>query len=48
VSAEHGIGKAKRDFLKILYGEKGIAQMRKVKEALDPNFILGRGNIFEI
>lgn len=47
VSAEHGIGKAKKEFLKLLYGEKGVGEMKKVKSALDPNFILGRGNLFE-
>ena len=47
VSAEHGIGKTKREFLKLLYGEKGIKEMFEVKKALDPNLILGKGNIFE-
>jgi len=48
VSAEHGIGKTKKEFLKLLYGEKGIREMITVKKALDPNLILGRGNIFDI
>ncbi len=48
VSAEHGIGKSKRGFLKLLYGEKGVREMLEVKKALDPNLILGRGNIFEV
>ena len=48
VSAEHGIGKTKREFLKLLYGEKGIREMLEVKKALDPNLILGRGNIFDL
>lgn len=47
VSAEHGIGKTKREFLKLLYGEKGVKEMFAIKRALDPNLILGRGNIFE-
>ena len=47
VSAEHGIGKSKRGFLKLLYGEKGIREMFEVKKTLDPNLILGRGNIFK-
>jgi len=47
VSAEHGIGKLKRGFLRQLYGEKGVCEMFEVKKALDPNLILGRGNIFE-
>ena len=47
VSAEHGIGKTKNKFLKLLYGEKGIKEMLEVKKALDPNLILGKGTIFE-
>jgi FAD/FMN-containing dehydrogenase len=46
-SAEHGVGKLKRAYLLKRYGDKGIREMRAVKEALDPNGILGRGNIFE-
>ncbi len=45
VSAEHGIGKVRNEYLKMLYGEDGINQMLEVKRALDPNLILGRGNI---
>ena len=48
ISAEHGIGKTKREFLKLLYGEKGIREMFAVKKVLDPNLILGRGNIFHL
>ena len=48
VSAEHGIGKMRREYMKILYGEKGIQEMLEVKKALDPNLILGRGNIFQL
>lgn len=46
VSAEHGIGKIKHPYLEILYGKAGMRQMAEVKKALDPNCILGRGNIF--
>jgi len=47
VSAEHGIGKIKHDYLYILYGEAGINEMKRIKSLFDPNGILGRGNIFE-
>lgn len=47
VSAEHGIGKIKRDYLLMMYGEEAIKQMAQVKLAFDPKGILGRGNIFE-
>jgi D-lactate dehydrogenase (cytochrome) len=46
VSAEHGIGKLKTEYLLEMYGEENIKKMFAVKKALDPNLILGRGNIF--
>ncbi|MBU0501972.1 MAG: FAD-binding oxidoreductase [Candidatus Margulisbacteria bacterium] len=46
VSAEHGIGKIKHDYLYILYGEAGISEMKRIKQSFDPNWILGQGNIF--
>ncbi len=48
VSAEHGIGKVKRDYLLAMYGQETIYNMLQLKKALDPNLILGRGNIFEV
>jgi D-lactate dehydrogenase (cytochrome) len=47
VSAEHGIGKIKIEFLKFMYSEEEIEQMRAVKRALDPLLIFNSGNIFE-
>ena len=47
ISAEHGIGKMKKDYLLDMYGENNIKQMAKLKNQLDPNRILGIGNIFE-
>ncbi len=46
VSAEHGIGKIKHRYLEELYGMDGLKEMARVKKSLDPNCILGRGNIF--
>ena len=46
VSAEHGVGKIKRDFLTVMYGEDQIAQMAHLKRQLDPYAQLGRGNLF--
>jgi D-lactate dehydrogenase (cytochrome) len=46
ISAEHGIGKLKRDYLRVLYGEKHLREMAALKRAFDPACILGRGNIF--
>ncbi|MCD6412747.1 MAG: FAD-binding oxidoreductase [Elusimicrobia bacterium] len=45
VSAEHGIGKIKKKYLKMMYGP-ALDRMLETKKALDKNFILGRGNIF--
>ena len=47
--AEHGVGRnsVKQALLRQLYGEAGIAQMRAVKEALDPEWKLARGVIFD-
>ncbi len=47
VSAEHGIGKLKKEYLALMYGAEAIGQMRNLKKQLDPNFILGRHNIFD-
>jgi D-lactate dehydrogenase (cytochrome) len=46
ISAEHGIGKLKRNYLALLYGEERLREMAAMKRAFDPNCILGRGNIF--
>ncbi|HUQ34624.1 MAG TPA: FAD-linked oxidase C-terminal domain-containing protein, partial [Pyrinomonadaceae bacterium] len=46
ISAEHGIGKLKRDYLALLYGEESLREMAALKRAFDPDCILGRGNIF--
>jgi D-lactate dehydrogenase (cytochrome) len=46
ISAEHGIGKLKREYLHMLYGEKHLREMAALKRVFDPECILGRGNIF--
>jgi D-lactate dehydrogenase (cytochrome) len=47
--AEHGVGRSavKRQLLRELYGADGIAQMRAVKRALDPDWKLARGVLFD-
>ena len=47
-SAEHGVGKLKRRYLAEFFGAKAIEEMRIMKQSFDPNFILGRGNLFEL
>ncbi|HEX8175630.1 MAG TPA: FAD-binding oxidoreductase [Pyrinomonadaceae bacterium] len=46
ISAEHGIGKLKRDYLGLLYTQENLREMAALKRAFDPACILGRGNIF--
>ena len=46
ISAEHGIGKLKREYLLELYGEQHLREMAQLKRAFDPAGILGRGNMF--
>jgi len=46
ISAEHGIGKFKTDYLLEMYGEANILEMAKLKKQLDPHLILSPGNIF--
>lgn len=47
ISAEHGIGKLKRDHLLNMFGENNIIRMAGLKKALDPDMILGPGNIID-
>ncbi len=46
ISAEHGIGKLKSDYLRVLYSQDHLREMAALKRAFDPACILGRGNIF--
>ncbi|MFP4188970.1 MAG: FAD-binding oxidoreductase [Halobacteriales archaeon] len=45
-TAEHGIGLGKRKFMEREHGEDGVAAMRAVKDALDPNGTLNPGKVF--
>ncbi|MBO5409420.1 MAG: FAD-binding oxidoreductase [Clostridia bacterium] len=45
VSGEHGIGYAKKEYLKDLYGETPIALMRGIKKVFDEKNILNPGKI---
>lgn len=46
--SEHGVGRnaGKQQLLRLLYGDDGIAQMRRVKAALDPEWKLSSGVLF--
>lgn len=45
LSGEHGIGIAKMGYLDWEFGEAGVAALRRIKEALDPNYLLNPGKI---
>jgi D-lactate dehydrogenase (cytochrome) len=48
VSAEHGIGKIKKEFFSIMFSDKELKQMKAVKIALDPGLMLNPGNMLDI
>lgn len=48
VAGEHGIGKLHTDLLSIQYSKNVIEKMKKWKLEYDPNWILGKGNIFKL
>jgi FAD/FMN-containing dehydrogenase len=47
VAAEHGLGKRKIHLLALQYTDAEIEAMKAVKLRLDPQWLLGRGNLFE-
>jgi len=47
VSAEHGVGLLKKDFLYLSRTEEELAVMKQLKGLFDPNNILNRGKIFD-
>ena len=47
ISAEHGIGKLKREYLRELYGDQHLREMAALKRAFDPAGVLGRGNMID-
>jgi len=45
VSAEHGVGK--KQILPFLYGAKGLAIIKNIKQQFDPQLILNLGNMIK-
>lgn len=45
-SGEHGTGKRKRKDFITLYNQAAIEQLKKCKAAVDPDFLINRGNVF--
>lgn len=48
ISAEHGIGKIKKEFLSIMFSDKDLEEMKSVKRALDPDLMINSGNMLAI
>jgi alkyldihydroxyacetonephosphate synthase len=45
IAHHHGSGRVRRDYLHLDLGDAGVALLRKVKAALDPNGIMNPGNL---
>ncbi|KAI5285262.1 D-lactate ferricytochrome c oxidoreductase [Ascosphaera acerosa] len=48
VTGEHGVGMIKRDYLPHEHGQAAVDAMRRLKQALDPLFLLNPGKVFRI
>jgi len=48
VSAEHGIGKIKKEFFSIMFSDKELEEMKAVKIALDPGLMMNPGNMLDM
>jgi glycolate oxidase len=46
ITGEHGVGVMKAPYLELKLGKEGIAAMRSIKTALDPNNIMNPGKVF--
>ena len=47
ISAEHGIGKLKRDLFRQMAGDPALAHMRELKKQFDPDGLLNPGTLLE-
>jgi D-lactate dehydrogenase (cytochrome) len=48
ISAEHGIGKIKKEFFSIMFSNNELKEMKAVKNALDPGCMLNPGNMLDM
>ena len=46
ITAEHGVGKVKRPYLKHRFGDLELASMHAIKKLLDPSLLLAPENLF--
>jgi D-lactate dehydrogenase (cytochrome) len=47
ISGEHGIGKLKKEYMHLMFGNDDIDAMKVIRRALDSHNLLGRGNLFD-
>lgn len=48
ISAEHGVGLTKKDYLRYSRSEAEIAYLRAIKKVFDPNGIMNPGKVFDL
>jgi len=48
ISAEHGVGKIKKEFFSIMFSDTKLKEMKAVKNALDPDCMLNLGNMLDM
>ncbi|MFA6807995.1 MAG: FAD-linked oxidase C-terminal domain-containing protein [Eubacteriales bacterium] len=48
LSGEHGIGIGKIKFLSLEFGDAGVDVLRRIKEALDPDYLLNPGKMVKL
>lgn len=48
VAAEHGIGKTKKNLLRLMYSPREIDAMKEAKRKLDPQWLLGQDTVFDV
>jgi D-lactate dehydrogenase (cytochrome) len=48
VSAEHGIGRIKKEFLEIQYSAEILKDFAKIKAAFDPKFLMNQEVLFDV
>ena len=47
ISGEHGIGHKRKKYMPLVVSKEYLAMLRSIKKALDPNYILNPGKIFD-
>ena len=48
ISGEHGIGHKRKEFMSLVVDEPYLKMIRSIKRALDPEYVLNPGKIFDI